>query len=434
MSYQEQPAPISETEQIPRLTDTLRPVPITGAALLTKLAFRGEDLDSLLSAYQDRIDGPPDDAGVVLDMSTILQLAFNREPALEMQSNAIAQQQIFRVAGNKGIGPETTSPPRLRVLALVAPGDLMVNTPLEFILSASDIRLDLLYLIPGRPLPTEIPDHDVAFVAVSEPDLHAATLQRLRRLVAAWPRPIVNDPSRILLLSRESVYSLLNDLPGVTIPLTLRIRRTELEQLVRGEMPPLPEGDRFDYPILVRPVGSHAGNELRKLDDPEALSRYLATTPQSEFYLMPFIDYRGTAGMYRKLRVVFIQGAPYLCHMAVSENWMIHYLNAGMTESADKRAEEAAAMKDFDADFATRHSAALRAVSDRLGLDYFGIDCGETRDGRLLVFEADVAMVIHDMDPPDLFPYKGPQMRKVFRAFEGMLESIARAKGKGAER
>ena len=60
-----------------------------------------------------------------------------------------------------------------------------------------------------------------------------------------------------------------------------------------------------------------------------------------------------------------------------------------------------------------------------MGLDYFGIDCGETPEGELLIFEADVAMIVHAMDPPDLFPYKGPQMRKVFDAFRAMLEKAA---------
>jgi hypothetical protein len=100
---------------------------------------------------------------------------------------------------------------------------------------------------------------------------------------------------------------------------------------------------------------------------------------------------------------------------------MVHYLNAGMTESADKRAEEAYAMANFDSGFARRHAAAFEALHDRLGFDYYSIDCAETRDGRLLVFEADTAAIIHRMDPPDLFPYKQPQMRKVFAAFEQML-------------
>jgi hypothetical protein len=54
-------------------------------------------------------------------------------------------------------------------------------------------------------------------------------------------------------------------------------------------------------------------------------------------------------------------------------------------------------------------------------LEYVGIDCGETPNGELLVFEVDSGMTIHSMDPVDIFPYKQPQMRKVFRAFRQML-------------
>ena len=424
MTYQESTKYTINPEPLPRLSNSIRPVPITGAAVLTKLAFDQADLDALLATYQSRLDGPPDDAGIVLDMSTILQLAFNKPQAMQMQADAIAQQQIYRVVGRNGDRkPENGSP--LRVLALVAPGDLMVNTPLEFILVSPNVELYLLYLLPGKPLPAEIPNHDVAFAAVSEPDDNAALLERLKGLVRRWPRPVVNDPERILELSRERVYEILHSCPGVKVPMTLRLGRSQLEELASGTQLPTPEELR--YPILIRPVGSHAGNELQKIDDAEALARYLASVAtHREFYLMPFIDYAGSDGRYRKYRVVFIDHKPYLCHMAVSENWMIHYLNAGMTESEEKRSEEAAAMEQFDERFAARHREALASIDSRIALDYWGIDCAETPDGKLLIFEADVAMVIHDMDPPDLFPYKQPQMRKIFAAFETMLESAAR--------
>ena len=70
---------------------------------------------------------------------------------------------------------------------------------------------------------------------------------------------------------------------------------------------------------------------------------------------------------------------------------------------------------------------ALAGIAERIGLDYFTIDCAETRDGSLLVFEADNTAIVHDMDPPELFPYKAPQMRKVFDAFAAMLDRRARA-------
>jgi len=109
---------------------------------------------------------------------------------------------------------------------------------------------------------------------------------------------------------------------------------------------------------------------------------------------------------------------------------MVHYLNAAMLDCAENRTEEALTMRDFDRDFAERHREALGALAARIGLDYFAIDCGETRDGRLLLFEADVAMIVHDMDPPDLFPYKAPQMKKVFGAFQAMLRQAAETGGR----
>lgn len=142
---------------------------------------------------------------------------------------------------------------------------------------------------------------------------------------------------------------------------------------------------------------------------------------ERQFFVTRFEEYRGEDGLYRKLRVAFIDRQPFLCHMAVSSAWMVHYLNAGMTESADKRAMEARAMAGFEDGFARRHAAAFEALHERLGFDYYSIDCAETPDGRLLVFEADTAAIVHLMDPPELFPYKQPQMRTVFAAFEAML-------------
>ena len=107
--------------------------------------------------------------------------------------------------------------------------------------------------------------------------------------------------------------------------------------------------------------------------------------------------------------------------MAISEQWKIWYLNADMALSAAKRAEEAYFMASFDDEFAVRHAGALSEMTRRVGLDYFMVDCAETKTGDLLVFEADNTAIVHNMDPPGIFPYKAPQMHKVFDAFAAML-------------
>ena len=160
----------------------------------------------------------------------------------------------------------------------------------------------------------------------------------------------------------------------------------------------------------------------------EPIGPYLEGRIEEGFYLSPFVDYSDPAdGLYRKQRIALIEGRPFICHHAISEHWMVHYLSAGMVENAGRREEEARMMASFDEDFAVRHQAAFQVMAERIGLDYFAIDCAETRDGRLLLFEADVAMIVHNMDPPDLFPYKQPQMRKVFSAFTEMLKRRAGA-------
>ena len=126
------------------------------------------------------------------------------------------------------------------------------------------------------------------------------------------------------------------------------------------------------------------------------------------------------------MRVVLIDGKPYACHMGVSSHWMIHYVNAGMYEEAWKREEEARFMDDFD-DFAERHRLALEAIYQRAQLDYLCIDCAETPDGQLLIFEVGHAMVVHAMDTEAMFPYKQMHMLKVKNAFRDYLFRLTAA-------
>ena len=47
------------------------------------------------------------------------------------------------------MGAAAGSAAPLRVLALAAPGDLMANTPIEFLLENEDVVLDVLYVAAG---------------------------------------------------------------------------------------------------------------------------------------------------------------------------------------------------------------------------------------------------------------------------------------------
>ncbi len=346
-------SPIQPADRIPQLLPGLVPPLIHGTAALTKRVFGGEEFDALLAFVERPVDSVGDAAARLLDAACVLQLGFRRERGLQLQAQALQQCQVFRVAG----GRQAAEPP-LRLLALVAPGDLMVNTPLDFITGEVNIELTLLYVVPGLPLPRAVPDHDAAFFAVSESD--PGTLDRLRPLYAAWPRPVLNDPAQIARLSRDGLSRGLAGLDAICSPPTIRAEREQLEAWASPDAPcPLPLGG---YPVLVRPVGSHAGANLVKVDTSDDLAAYLAQSTAESFYVTRFVDYRGVDGLHRKYRVACIGGTPYLCHMAASEHWMVHYLNAGMAESAEKRVDEALEMTEFDVGFARRHRAGFEAL------------------------------------------------------------------------
>ncbi len=386
---------------------TLQPKqPFIGLARLFKMAFDGIDLTPLGTALIGRAEQAPDDADALMDLSILLQLKYQPEIALGVQARALGIKTLYHLPAE--------GPPSIRLLAIMAPGNLMTNTPLEFLVEGSRISLDMLYVGPGLSLPDALPDHDLLFIAIGDAPECRPILEELAGDVKEWHRPVLNQPANVLKTSREVAAIHLASVAGAVMPSSRCFDREGLTA-----------GSAQEMPFIVRPVGSHAGRGLARIDHVEEIPGYLATVSDSQFFISPFIDYRSDDGLYRKYRIVLIAGRPYACHMGISDNWMIHYLNAGMAKSREKREEEARFMADFDTDFARRHLDALHGIHAAFDLDYLVIDCAETRNGDLLVFEIDTGAVVHAMDPVDVFPYKLPQMKKVFAAFYDMLASVA---------
>jgi hypothetical protein len=391
-----------------------------GLARLAKMAFTGTDLRPLWRTLIDKLLDGTADAGEGLDLSLVAQLLGDKPGGLAIQNDVLASHQLFR-------SPCLVEKPRLRVLALAAATDMGSNMPIEFLLEESGIELMTLYVVPEAELPAPLPDHDVAIVIASDSEDCREALRRIDLAAACWPRPLLNPPRLVGNLDRDRLHRLLNGIEGVDIPATTAATREQLSGLSRASLAPASLAADLVFPVIVRPRGSHAGVGLAKLDDRAALVRYLAERQEQEFFISRFVDYSDSDGLFRKYRVVFVDGRPYACHMAIADRWDIWYLNAAMSGSAEKRLEEETFMRTFDIGFARRHAPALAGIAERIGLEYFIIDCAENEDGELLVFEADNTAVVHNMDSPEIFPYKPPQMRKIFGAFAAMLCRRARA-------
>jgi len=342
---------------------------------------------------------------------------------LAIQAEVLAFHQLFR-------SPCAAEVPQLRVLALAAATDMGSNTPIEFLLESSAIELLTLYVVAGQQLPAPLPDHDVAIVIASDSEECRDAQRSIERAAAHWPRPLLNPPHLVRNLDRDKLHGLLAGIEGLDIPATTLVTRAQLSALAEPDIPVADIAADLQFPLIVRPRGSHAGVGLARIDDRAMIEPYLALRPEPEFFVSRFVDYADADGLFRKYRLAVVDGRPYACHMAVADRWDIWYLNAGMAFSASKRLEEQNFMETFDHAFKVRHQRALQAMIDRIGLDYFTIDCAENRSGELLIFEADNTAVVHNMDSPDVFPYKPRQMRTIFEAFAAMLFR----RGQGRER
>jgi glutathione synthase/RimK-type ligase-like ATP-grasp enzyme len=389
-----------------------------GLAPFLRLNIAGSDLRPIAQALLEKAGQDEENACLWMNLSTAFFCIRQREHGLKIQEQALCMQRSYQIAA-------AIQPARFRLLVLTVAGDIAENTPIDCLLEGSDIDLLYYYATATEPLPKNLPEHDALLVAICDAEANQAVLKALTPLLSRWSRPVINAPQYIPNTGRDMASTLMQHVEGLLMPPTRLIGRTALQAIVRGEALINNVFEGCQFPIILRPIGSHAGRDLARIDNAVGIDDYLSKIDEPTFFLSRFIDYSGEDGLFRKFRIALIAGQPFACHMGISAHWMIHYVNAGMYESAEKRAEEGRFMDTF-AEFAERHKAALAAVYERSKLDYICIDCAETRDGELLIFEIDHAMVVHAMDPEELFPYKQVHMRKVKQAFEDYLFSLTK--------
>lgn len=375
---------------------------------LMAMAQRGIAMDEVIIDRMERLVRDANDVTALMDLSLILQFYGQREQALSYQSRALDIARLFVDPVPKAAA--------LRLLCLAAPGDLTVNMPVELMVQGRDVTIFKLYLKPGEALPDRLPDHDAVLVLISEYDETRGLLTRLATQLESWPRPVINHPKGILPLCRDRIVRLLENVPGLAVPGTVRWDADTIAEIILDGLL-----DESAFPLIIRPVGTHGGKGVEKVADVAALGQYIQSAKADHFYVSPFVDYRSADGWYRKYRIALIDGLPYLCHLAIADQWLVHYAKAGMEDQEWKREEEGNLMQTFDLTFVARHADAFQELAQRLALDFVVIDCAETPDGQLLFFEADNAGAVHDLDPPDVFPYKPAQMRRIFDAFHGLM-------------
>lgn len=384
-----------------------RPEDADGWEALGNLSFRRLRFAEALEALSRAVALDPARAEAHLRLYSIAQILGRRELALEHQRQALAITRLFTERG--------PDPSRPHLLILKAPGDWQANLPTDFILRLKDWGALHHYYIDAAapPSPLDLPPADAVFNAVAEPDLTRAELAVAGRIVASLGLPAINLPERVARTGRAEVAAALAGLPGAVIPPAARLRRGEAAAGIAA--------GGFAWPVLVRPVGTHAGFNLERVERAEELAAVLDRLPGDEIYVTQFVDTADAEGLYTKYRVVVVDGRPYPFHLGLSRRWMVHYYNAdpGDPERMD-RAEERFLTR-FEEVMPPAVRAAFAEMHRRLGVDFFGVDCALDREGRLVLFEVDVGVIIHLMDDNDRHAYKHQAVPRIFDALRDLI-------------
>jgi tetratricopeptide (TPR) repeat protein len=374
-------------------------------AAALKKALRGEEA---LASVERALALSPGEADMLILEGNVLGDLGRHDEADRAYRDAAAIRPLK-------IYPAGKPMPDFRALLLFSPS--CSNTPYEDLIGNAPFESGLLMLLPEM-------EYDMAALAsradvlvnlVSDADRGDAVLHEAEEFLSRFGRAVVNPPHLVRGTDRLSIARRLADIPHAVVPRMERCRGEGVDAAGAG----------IGFPLVARTVGTHGGEAMELCADPGALQAFAARHEGSEFYLSEFVDYPSSDGLFRKYRFMFVGGEILPYHLAIGDNWKVHHATTRMAECPWMQTEEEAFLREPAGVFGPDAFEALRTISERIGLDYFGIDCGLSSDGRLIVFEANPSMLVHMHNAE--FPYKDEFVLRIKDAFARTLAEKAGA-------
>lgn len=236
--------------------------------------------------------------------------------------------------------------------------------------------------IPQVPIP------DFAINRISDPDTNQNGLALAMRFVAENNIPVLNHPEKILATRRDVFYQRFSNNDGIVIPKTIRVTpkycRDVRALIERGEI---------RLPCIIRPTEGHNSQGvflIKEPSDTDELERF--AFDGREYYISEFYECRDNDGLYRKFRVIFVNGKIYPRHLFISDNWCVD----AKTKHAEEKYfnEEKFFLENFQSYLGEEVISRLNNFCAKVGLDFFGLDLNLRPDGTLVLFEANASMAV----------------------------------------
>jgi glutathione synthase/RimK-type ligase-like ATP-grasp enzyme len=267
-----------------------------------------------------------------------------------------------------------------------------------------------------------LPPHRVVFNSIGDTDLCRSGLEAGLRLIERESAPVINHPAAVLKTGRIMNAERMARLPGVVAPRMAMLRKSTLMQDNAEET--LAEHG-VGFPVLLRSPGFHGGDYFVSVFGSDALTEALRELPGDELLAIEWLNSRSEDGLFRKYRVMSIDGILYPMHLAISSQWKVHYFTSDTAANEAHRVEEAAFLEDFPAVIGPEGTAALQLISRTLGLEYCGIDFGIDRLGNILLYEANATMIITPHSIEKKLDYRNRAIANAMAAAKRMLSARA---------
>ena len=357
-------------------------------SMLLNLAFAAYEAGDLAASGQacNAILGEDKNHADALEqLARVLYRQRRNEEALATLNRLARIQGLERKAG-----PEK---PEATILVLGGAGASHVSTRSLFDPELF-ARMTLIMLSPNQadaPLGDvsweALADADLIFNALGEVESNGGQFEAVKMLAARLAKPLLNSPDLVARTGRDQVTGLFAGIPGLKVP--------QVRPITRGD------SSCRAFPLLIRLAGTHGGKDLSLIRTEPEFFEYMDKTPGDRFLLTEFFDSKDVNGHYKKYRFIFVDRKPYPYHLAIAEDWMVHYWRTDMKSVEWKQREEESFLTDWTAVFGPLGVAAVAQVAERMNLDYGGMDCSILPDGQVLFFEANACMLVHldDSEP-----------------------------------
>ena len=335
------------------------------------------------------------------------------ERAAQHHQTFFSQKNIFQK-------PYRGQTPPIPVLLLVSSKG--GNTPIEKLLDDRVFQTHVVVVDCYNPA-VRLPSHRLIVNGVGDAEVSYEALVAADALLACSSAPALNAPAAVRASTRYENAERHARIDGLVTPKIASLTRSALES--RGaDSELLARG--FCFPLLLRAPGFHMGKHFVRVDTRASLSAAVSQMPKAghdhaDLLVIEHLDARGADGWTRKYRVMMVDGKLYPLHLAISQDWKIHYFSAAMTDHPGHRAEEAIFLADMAGVLGPRAVAALGRLQRNLGLDYAGVDFGLSQDRKVLLFEANATMVVQQPDPGEIWDYRRPAVDRIQAAVHRML-------------